>query len=78
MEAYTVVEKNPNDAIGGGGCACSDSAHRAQEGPFVVFHNTETDNNLSPHVVICAHCIDSAACALAPKVWIDNLDPEDS
>lgn len=53
---YTMSAVNPNCQIGGGGCVCSPLKNEDQAGPFAVFPASETDNNLSPHVVVCAPC----------------------
>lgn len=55
-QRYHISETNPNDAIGGGGCLCSEGRCEDRGGPYAVFHVIETDSNLSPHVVICAPC----------------------
>jgi hypothetical protein len=58
-ERFTLSAINPNNAIGGGGCACSPLANPDQAGPYAIFPASETDNNLSPHVVVCAGCAES-------------------
>jgi hypothetical protein len=62
MAKLIVSETNPNDAVGGGGCiGQGDSKHEDCRGPYVVFHAVETDNNLSPHVVLCSVCLEEAS-----------------
>lgn len=58
---FHVVENNPNEVTGGGGCLCSPIKGHDTKGPFVVFPNTETESNLSPHAVICAGCVKACA-----------------
>lgn len=60
-QSFHVVDVNPNDNCGGGGCLCSPIKGHDTQGPFVVFPNTETESNLSPHAVVCAPCIVQAA-----------------
>lgn len=55
-QRFYLSETNPNDSIGGGGCLCSEGRCEDRGGPYAVFHVTETDSNLSPHVVLCAPC----------------------
>lgn len=62
--SFHVSSVNPNDAIGGGGCLCHPIKATDTEGPFVIFPATETDNNLSPHAVLCAGCVGACAKAL--------------
>ncbi len=59
-ERYKVTNENPNDAVGGGGCVCGDTKQADCEPPYVVFYASETDSNLSPHVVVCQRCVESA------------------
>lgn len=58
---FTMSATNPNCQIGGGGCACSPAFNEDQVGPFAVFPAQETDNNLSPHLVVCAPCAGAIA-----------------
>lgn len=54
---FHITDVNPNDGIGGGGTICNgDSAGPDCKAPFAVFYSVETDNNLSPHVVLCLGC----------------------
>lgn len=55
-ERFHLSSINPNDAIGGGGCACSPSKVEDCKGPYAIFPATETDNNLSPHCVVSLGC----------------------
>lgn len=55
-QRFYISETNPNDSIGGGGCACSDGKVEDRGGPYAIFHCIETDSNGSPHVVVCAPC----------------------
>lgn len=55
-QRFYISETNPNDGIGGGGCLCSEGRCEDRGGPYAVFHVTETDSMLSPHVVLCAPC----------------------
>ena len=49
-------DENPNDLIGGGGCLCHPRGSDETRGPFTIFTPTTTDDNLSPHAVLCDHC----------------------
>jgi hypothetical protein len=53
---FTMMDKNPNDTVGGGGCACSETKNPDQKGPFAVFAGTEMDSGASPHLVVCVGC----------------------
>jgi hypothetical protein len=63
-ERFYVSDTNPNDQLGGGGCVCSEHKHVDCKGPYAIFNHTETDNNLSPHVVLSLECA-AAFCAQA-------------
>lgn len=56
QEAFTVSDVNPNDSVGGGGCACSESDVGDCEPPYAIFYANEMANNLSPHCVLCLKC----------------------
>jgi hypothetical protein len=60
MGLYEISDVNPNEATGGGGCACHESKASDTEGPFVIFYTGESASTISPHVVVCARCIRSA------------------
>jgi hypothetical protein len=62
-----LVEVNPNDVTGGGGCLCSPIKGHDTKGPFFVFPATETESNLSPHAVVCAGCVKGCSRRLAKK-----------
>lgn len=62
---FKILDENPNEQIGGGGCACSPVKHEDAGGPYAVFFATETDSNLSPHNVVCAPCIQAVATEIA-------------
>lgn len=64
---FTISETNPNNGIGGGGCACSELVNPDQQGPFVIFPHTEMANNLSPHNVVCIGCL----CGAVDKAYND-------
>lgn len=70
---FTISEINPNEAVGGGGCACSETKHEDAKGPFLVFPHTETSSNLSPHTVVCAGCVNAACVALDPETDTELL-----
>lgn len=55
-QLFFVTAENPNDVCGGGGCACSELQNNDCQPPFIVFPGTQTDNYLSPHVVVCTRC----------------------
>jgi hypothetical protein len=53
---FFMSETNPNDQIGGGGCACSETKNPDQKGPFAIFNANVVDSGVSPHLVVCAGC----------------------
>jgi hypothetical protein len=58
---FYLTDKNPNDTVGGGGCACGETKPADQKGPFAVFPANEMDCGYSPHLVVCAPCAASIA-----------------
>lgn len=56
---FYVSSVNPNDTIGGGGCACGESKPADQQGPFAIFPANEMDCGYSPHLVVCAPCAEA-------------------
>lgn len=64
-----IVEVNPNENTGGGGCLCSGPIKNDDTvGPFVVFPATETDSNISPFAVLCANCVRECAAKIGGEV----------
>ena len=61
---YKVVDVNPNDNCGGGGCVCDPRKQLDCRGPYVVFPDSEMYDYRSPHCVICSVCLDMAYKAL--------------
>lgn len=59
-QRFHISDVNPNEACGGGGCVCSESKLPEATGPYTIFFVGETNSNISPHVVVCAPCIDKA------------------
>lgn len=55
-ERFNISQNNPNDAIGGGGCFCSETKHEDCRGPFAIGYATEMASNLSPHNAISVRC----------------------
>jgi hypothetical protein len=55
-ELFEVVATNPNDAVGGGGCLCSESRDVDCKGPYAVFYAQEMASNASPHAVLSIDC----------------------
>jgi hypothetical protein len=49
-------DQNPNDSIGGAGCACGERAPEDRCGPYKIFPHTEMVSSISPHNVLCAPC----------------------
>jgi hypothetical protein len=74
---FTISTTNPNNAIGGGGCACSPLANPDTSGPYAVFNATETDNNMSPHVVVCIGCAAGIVAATHDETNILSLGEDD-
>lgn len=56
LEAFYVSSINPNNSVGGGGCACSEAEVTDCEPPYAIFPGSEMANNLSPHCVVCLKC----------------------
>lgn len=56
MSQFSLSDENPNEITGGGGCLCHPRGSDETRGPFFIFTPTTTDDNLSPHAVLCAHC----------------------
>ena len=76
-EQFTVSDTNPNDAVGGGGCVCSETESPDCKPPYAVFYASETASNISPHTVICLNC--AAAFVEAAKgevAQVGEKDPE--
>lgn len=73
MENFKITQVNPNDDVGGGGCVCSAVKAADCEPPFAVFFGTETDSNLSPHVVICRRC---AEAVVEQSEYHESVDAE--
>lgn len=67
-QRFHISDTNPNNGIGGGGCACSELVNPDQAGPFVIFPGTMMDNNLSPHNVVCIGCL----CGAVDKAYHDT------
>ena len=75
LELFKVVERNPNEDVGGGGCVCSPETETSYcEGPYVVFYAASTDEAYSPHVVACKACIEAAAEALEYGEEVDGTE----
>jgi hypothetical protein len=77
-ERFFVSDTNPNVTCGGGGCVCDPGAVSDCSGPFVIFPGPETDNILSPHVVIGAPCLRAAAKAIDGEILSAGEDAVDS
>lgn len=83
-ELFHVSDVNPNESVGGGGCACSEAKSEDCKPPYVVFYAQEMASNLSPHVVVCQRCIDAAQRKLQGEALaagevgasVDGEDPE--
>lgn len=52
-----ILDTNPNDLTGGGGCLLSETKHTDCEGPYIHFVATDMDSAISPHAVACKQCI---------------------
>lgn len=59
-ERFKIVEVNPNDTCGGGGCVCSEEKLPECKGPYAVFFHTDMESGRSPNVVISEHCLRAA------------------
>lgn len=60
-ERFIILDRNPNDDTGGGGCLCSNEKVTDCVGPFVVFNATDMDSPISPHQVIGCRCLARAS-----------------
>ena len=56
MSQFHLSDENPNEIVGGAGCLCHPRGSDETRGPYLIFTPTTTDDNLSPHAVLCAHC----------------------
>ena len=54
MHWYETSPTNPNDSVGGGGCAAT-GAHKGEDcsGRWVVLTRISTEHDASPYAVIC-------------------------
>lgn len=64
LEQFVISDTNPNEAIGGGGCACHPQGQKDCTAPYVVFHAVETEDPFSPVIVIGHECFEAAAKAI--------------
>jgi hypothetical protein len=64
-QRWTKSSTNPNDSIGGGGCFCGYNRCEDRGGPYFSSQAIETDNGLSPFVVVCAPCVVGMAAAIS-------------
>lgn len=74
---FEVVNENPNEITGGGGCVCSETKQPDCVGPFVVFYAQSLETVQSPHVVACAKCINDAHQAVVRKIDAELEEPID-
>jgi hypothetical protein len=75
LENFSIMDENPNDALGGGGCLCSDTKVNGCNGPYAVFNAVETDFIQSPYPVIGAACLCKAfGIALGEEVDAELVD----
>lgn len=80
LRNFTIQDTNPNSFVGPGGCVCSEYGCECQ-GPYTVFWAVQTDNPVSPHVVIGADCLRAAAAELShptPAPVVDTTAEVDS
>ena len=62
---FTIVDSNPNENTGGGGCLCSGELKSGNcDGPFVLFPAADMESGISPFAVLCKRCLNEAAAAL--------------
>lgn len=76
---FKVLDVNPNEEVGGGGCLTGGDEKREDcEGPYVVFPQVSTDSNISPHAVLCAACARAIVKAIdTPPEPVIEIDPAD-
>lgn len=55
-ELFEVVETNPNDTVGGGGCLCHDGKDTDCTGPYAVFYGNDMESTASPYPVLGLGC----------------------
>lgn len=65
MRRHILVETNPNDVSGGGGCACGIRRTADTTGPYTVWPLTDAEDVKSPAIVVCAPCLETAHAELA-------------
>ena len=74
-QQFSATDKNPNDAMGGGGCVCDPNKVTDCKGPYIVCHATDMYDPLSPYPVICKSCVHKMAEMLEGEIaHIDILD----
>lgn len=76
-EHFTISDRNPNDGIGGRGCLCNPQGDIDCQGPFALFHATETESNLSPYAVLGLGCAKAVVDAAKGEALAAGEDPED-
>jgi hypothetical protein len=76
LENFSIMDENPNDAMGGGGCLCSDTKVNGCDGPYAVFNATETDFIQSPYPVIGAKCLCKAFDLLSGEEVTGELEDD--
>lgn len=54
---FHVVDHNPNETTGGGGCVCSPTGVAGCDGPYIVCAGNDMEAVYSPHVVIGVNCV---------------------
>ncbi len=58
MSRFFVSDTNPNDDTGGAGTICGGEQKSEDcQGPYFIFPEVSTDSAISPHVVLCSHCL---------------------
>lgn len=65
---FKTSDRNPNLAVGGGGCVCSPVHQTDCVGPYAIFPGNDMESPISPHVVICQGCAEAVVLALCGEI----------
>ena len=69
---FSVTSVNPNDTHGGGGCVCDPRKQVDCKPPYIVCYANDMEDPRSPHVVICAACVNMMKLKLAGEALVSG------
>lgn len=77
MSRFYVSDTNPNEDTGGAGTICG-GEQRSEDctGPYYIFPEVSTDSGISPHVVLCTHCLGELAESAGGDLPDEVIDAE--